>query len=158
MKRILRSQGCIFVSVDLAITKCRCRQVVAIQKPSRMLCLPLNTPALSRTILFPLRSCHHSIGIIDGRTLRLAINRSLFAPSRPPFRTHLHRAFMSSPAVLAAQAALASIDLSTYDPEQSRLMDEKCILVDEQDNAIGAVDKKTCRYSVPSRSSNSDLW
>ncbi|OAX42951.1 Isopentenyldiphosphate isomerase [Rhizopogon vinicolor AM-OR11-026] len=49
-----------------------------------------------------------------------------------------------SPAVLAARAALASIDLTNYDPEQSRLMDEKCILVDEQDNAIGAVDKKTC--------------
>jgi isopentenyl-diphosphate delta-isomerase len=54
---------------------------------------------------------------------------------------------MSSPAVLAAQAALASIDLSNYDPEQSRLMDERCILVDEQDNAIGAMDKKTCVYS-----------
>jgi isopentenyl-diphosphate delta-isomerase len=51
---------------------------------------------------------------------------------------------MSSPAVLAARAVLASIDLSNYDPEQSRLMDEKCILVDEQDNAIGAMDKKTC--------------
>lgn len=51
---------------------------------------------------------------------------------------------MSSPAILAARAALASIDLSKYDPEQSRLMDERCILVDEQDNAIGAMDKKTC--------------
>ncbi|KAL1683952.1 NUDIX hydrolase domain-like protein [Schizophyllum commune] len=51
---------------------------------------------------------------------------------------------MSSPAVLAAKAALASIDLSSYDAEQSRLMDERCILVDEEDNAIGAMDKKTC--------------
>jgi isopentenyl-diphosphate delta-isomerase len=51
---------------------------------------------------------------------------------------------MSSPAVLAAKAYLASVDLSSYDPEQSRLMNERCILVDEQDNAIGAVDKKTC--------------
>ncbi|KAG6911973.1 hypothetical protein DXG01_000221 [Tephrocybe rancida] len=51
---------------------------------------------------------------------------------------------MSSPAVVAAKAALASIDLSSYDPEQSRLMDERCILVDEEDNAIGAMDKKTC--------------
>ncbi|KAF6766049.1 Isopentenyldiphosphate isomerase [Ephemerocybe angulata] len=49
-----------------------------------------------------------------------------------------------SPAVTAAKAALASIDLSGYDAEQSRLMDERCILVDENDNAIGAVDKKTC--------------
>lgn len=49
-----------------------------------------------------------------------------------------------SPAVLAAQAALASVDLTNYDAEQSRLMDERCILVDEQDRAIGAMDKKTC--------------
>ena len=53
---------------------------------------------------------------------------------------------MSSPAVRAAKAALASVDLSNYDPEQSKLMDERCILVDEEDNAIGAVDKKTCKY------------
>ncbi|KAI6136624.1 Isopentenyldiphosphate isomerase [Pisolithus sp. B1] len=51
---------------------------------------------------------------------------------------------MSSPAIVAARTVLASIDLSNYDPEQSRLMDERCILVDEQDNAIGAMDKKTC--------------
>ncbi len=56
---------------------------------------------------------------------------------------------MSSPAVLAAKAALASIDLSNYDPEQSRLMDERCILVDENDTAIGAVDKKTCKAIDP---------
>ncbi|KAF7306915.1 RAD21/Rec8 N-terminal domain protein [Mycena indigotica] len=52
--------------------------------------------------------------------------------------------YEGSAEVLAAKAALASIDLSAYDPEQSRLMDERCILVDEQDNAIGAMDKKTC--------------
>jgi isopentenyl-diphosphate delta-isomerase len=52
-----------------------------------------------------------------------------------------------SPATLAAKAALASVDLSNYDPEQSRLMSERCILVDEQDNAIGAMDKKTCAFS-----------
>ena len=51
---------------------------------------------------------------------------------------------MTSPAARAAQMALATADLSKYDPEQSRLMDERCILVDEQDNAIGAMDKKTC--------------
>ncbi|KAI0068211.1 Isopentenyldiphosphate isomerase [Artomyces pyxidatus] len=39
---------------------------------------------------------------------------------------------------------LAGIDLSGYDAEQSRLMDERCILVDEQDRAFGAADKKTC--------------
>lgn len=39
---------------------------------------------------------------------------------------------------------LATIDLSDYDPEQSKLMEERCILVDVQDNAYGAGDKKTC--------------
>ncbi|KAH8835244.1 NUDIX hydrolase domain-like protein [Flagelloscypha sp. PMI_526] len=51
---------------------------------------------------------------------------------------------MSSRAVEAAKAAMASIDLTGYDGEQARLMDERCILVDEEDNAIGAMDKKTC--------------
>ena len=44
----------------------------------------------------------------------------------------------------SAEAAFATIDLSGYDAEQSRLMDERCIVVDEQDRAIGAIDKKTC--------------
>ena len=51
---------------------------------------------------------------------------------------------MSSPALLASRAVLSTIDLSKYDPEQSRLMDERCILVDEEDRALGAADKKTC--------------
>jgi len=51
---------------------------------------------------------------------------------------------MSSPAVEASRAILTTIDLSKYDPEQSRLMEERCILVDEQDRALGAADKKTC--------------
>lgn len=51
---------------------------------------------------------------------------------------------MPSPAVLAARAALSNVDLTNYDPQQSRMMEERCILVDEQDNAIGAADKKTC--------------
>ena len=49
-----------------------------------------------------------------------------------------------SRATQAAREALATVDLSNYDPEQSRLMDERCILVDENDKAIGAMDKKTC--------------
>ncbi|KAH7910941.1 NUDIX hydrolase domain-like protein [Hygrophoropsis aurantiaca] len=51
---------------------------------------------------------------------------------------------MSSPATQAAQAVLANIDLSSYDAVQSKLMEEMCILVDEEDKAIGAMDKKTC--------------
>ncbi|KDQ11591.1 hypothetical protein BOTBODRAFT_67938 [Botryobasidium botryosum FD-172 SS1] len=44
----------------------------------------------------------------------------------------------------ATPTNLATIDLSAYDVEQSRLMDERCIVVDENDRAIGALDKKTC--------------
>ncbi|EIW64647.1 Isopentenyldiphosphate isomerase [Trametes versicolor FP-101664 SS1] len=52
---------------------------------------------------------------------------------------------MTSRAVEASRAVLKSIDLSgTYDAEQTRLMDERCILVDEDDRALGAADKKTC--------------
>ena len=42
---------------------------------------------------------------------------------------------------------LATIDLSAYDPEQSKLMEERCILVDAQDKAYGAGDKKTCAHA-----------
>lgn len=43
----------------------------------------------------------------------------------------------------------ATIDLSEYDPEQSKLMEERCILVDARDVAYGAGDKKTCAYQLP---------
>lgn len=39
-----------------------------------------------------------------------------------------------------------SLDLSEYDDEQVRLMEEMCILVDEQDKIIGAESKKVCKY------------
>ncbi|KAI8995658.1 Isopentenyldiphosphate isomerase [Trametes punicea] len=52
---------------------------------------------------------------------------------------------MTSRAVEASRAVLKSIDLAAgYDPEQTRLMEERCILVDEEDRALGAADKKTC--------------
>src|SRR6266404_6545233 len=61
---------------------------------------------------------------------------------------HSHSLFPSFKMALttpqSAQAAFATIDLSGYDAEQTRLMSERCIVVDEQDNAIGALDKKTC--------------
>jgi len=42
---------------------------------------------------------------------------------------------------------LATVDLSNYDAEQTRLMEERCILVDEQDRVLGAADKKTCEHT-----------
>lgn len=57
--------------------------------------------------------------------------------------------FSSFARTMATEAAksteFATIDLSKYDPEQSKLMDERCIVVDENDRALGALDKKTCR-------------
>ena len=44
---------------------------------------------------------------------------------------------------------LASIDLSGYNSEQAKLMDERCIIVDENDKPLGALDKKTCRSLRP---------
>ncbi|KAF8707861.1 Isopentenyldiphosphate isomerase, partial [Rhizoctonia solani] len=76
--------------------------------------------------------------------------------TRPPpaarvFRHQLHTPKLSAftrTRTMATEAAqskdFATIDLSEYDPEQSRLMDERCIVVDENDRAIGALDKKTC--------------
>ncbi|KZT40069.1 Isopentenyldiphosphate isomerase [Sistotremastrum suecicum HHB10207 ss-3] len=48
------------------------------------------------------------------------------------------------PSNIASAAHLATVDLSGYDPVQSQLMEERCILVDEHDRAYGAADKKTC--------------
>jgi isopentenyl-diphosphate delta-isomerase len=36
-------------------------------------------------------------------------------------------------------------DLCEYDEEQVRLMEEMCIVIDENDNRIGADSKKTCK-------------
>lgn len=74
--------------------------------------------------------------------------RQYFGLLSHTFRLPRHRlaSNMSSRAVEASHALLSSIDLQSYDPEQSRLMDERCILVDEQDRALGAADKKTCVF------------
>jgi hypothetical protein len=53
---------------------------------------------------------------------------------------------MSTVAAPQLPQSLATIDLSGYDAEQSKLMEERCILVDEQDNAYGSGDKKTCTF------------
>lgn len=77
-----------------------------------------------------------------------SIIRSVLSATRPSsavqYTPRLARNMFDSPAVRASKLVLSSIDLSTYDPEQSRLMDERCILVDEEDRALGAADKKTC--------------
>lgn len=64
-----------------------------------------------------------------------------------PYKKQLPRrnnSTMSAAVAHNVPAHLATIDLSSYDPEQSKLMEERCILVDEHDNAYGSGDKKTC--------------
>jgi len=42
-------------------------------------------------------------------------------------------------------------DLAGYDEEQIRLMDEVCIVLDEDDNPIGSASKKVCTWIAASR-------
>lgn len=37
-------------------------------------------------------------------------------------------------------------DLAGYDEEQIRLMDEVCIVLDDNDKPIGTASKKTCKF------------
>lgn len=46
---------------------------------------------------------------------------------------------------LAVSAAQSS-ELEGYDAEQVRLMDEVCIVLDEDDKPIGSASKKTCEF------------
>lgn len=39
-------------------------------------------------------------------------------------------------------------DLEGYDEEQIRLMDEVCIVLDENDVPIGSASKKICKYII----------
>ncbi|KAJ2389901.1 isopentenyl-diphosphate delta-isomerase idi1 [Coemansia sp. RSA 2559] len=50
----------------------------------------------------------------------------------------------NSSTVAVDDTSSSGLDLSAYDEEQVRLMGEMCILLDENDRAIGAVSKKTC--------------
>jgi hypothetical protein len=45
-------------------------------------------------------------------------------------------------------ALQADVDLEAYDEEQVRLMEERCILVDDQDVAYGEGSKKRCESGV----------
>jgi isopentenyl-diphosphate delta-isomerase len=39
-------------------------------------------------------------------------------------------------------------DLQEYDEEQVRLMEEMCIVINENDKQIGAESKKTCKAGI----------
>jgi isopentenyl-diphosphate delta-isomerase len=42
----------------------------------------------------------------------------------------------------------ADAELAGYDEEQIRLMDEVCIVLDEDDQPIGSASKKTCMHGM----------
>jgi len=50
---------------------------------------------------------------------------------------------------LATTARADDNDLEGYDEEQIRLMDEVCIVLDENDNPIGSASKKVCESPSP---------
>ena len=62
------------------------------------------------------------------------------------YTANILRLFPEINTQLAAQsrAAAADSDLAGYDEEQIRLMDEVCIVTDENDVPIGKASKKIC--------------
>ena len=67
------------------------------------------------------------------------------------------RLFPQINTALAAQSAQADNDMAGYDEEQIRLMDEVCIVLDENDKPIGSASKKICRsrpYAILERFAN----
>lgn len=48
-------------------------------------------------------------------------------------------------------------DLDNYDEEQVRLMEEMCIVIDKDDNRIGADSKKTCKQLFSSSSLSTEF-
>lgn len=48
------------------------------------------------------------------------------------------------------KASIDDNDLQGYDDEQIRLMEEVCIVLDENDVPIGSASKKVCTYSCGS--------
>lgn len=61
----------------------------------------------------------------------------------PEVDTSLAREVLPS---AANQTARSTGDLEGYDDEQVRLMDEVCIVLDNNDRPIGSASKKTCKF------------
>ncbi|GAM85085.1 hypothetical protein ANO11243_030880 [Dothideomycetidae sp. 11243] len=64
--------------------------------------------------------------------------------AQPISADNILRLFPQINTALAAQSAQADNDLAGYDEEQIRLMDEVCIVLDEDDKPIGSASKKIC--------------
>jgi len=76
------------------------------------------------------------------------VSAALYNPRSPcspfPFSNRTSRTKSDMAVANNLPSELDTIDLSAFDPEQSKLMEERCILVDAQDRAYGTGDKKTC--------------
>ena len=59
--------------------------------------------------------------------------------------------------ILRQEAAASGPNLSEYDEEQARLMEERCILVTPDDVAYGEDSKKTCKRSPSQRTLECEL-
>ena len=68
------------------------------------------------------------------------------APAQPASAEYIFRVFPEINTQLAAQtrSATEDQDLAGYDEEQIRLMDEVCIVLDDNDMPIGSASKKVC--------------
>lgn len=55
---------------------------------------------------------------------------------------------VSAPLLTEPSPFTSDVNLDAYDEEQVRLMEERCILVDEEDRAYGEGSKKECEYRV----------
>ncbi|KAF2152443.1 isopentenyl-diphosphate delta isomeras-like protein 1 [Myriangium duriaei CBS 260.36] len=64
--------------------------------------------------------------------------------TQPISAENILRLFPQINTALAAQSARNDSDLAGYDEEQIRLMDEVCIVLDEDDKPIGSASKKIC--------------
>lgn len=60
------------------------------------------------------------------------------------FPTEVNTSLVTPPDASVRQAD----ELDGYDEEQVRLMEEVCIVLDENDNPIGSASKKTCMRSL----------
>lgn len=63
----------------------------------------------------------------------------------PEVDTSLAREVLPTASASASASARNSSDLAGYDEEQIRLMDEVCIVLDEDDKPIGSASKKICK-------------
>ncbi|XP_064456099.1 isopentenyl-diphosphate Delta-isomerase 1-like [Ornithodoros turicata] len=71
-------------------------------------------------------------------------NRNIFPPLKGPLKGPLRKAFASSPSEVSLKVPKKPPSLECYDPVQVTLLEEQCIVVNEEDRVLGAASKKNC--------------